>query len=278
MLSQSEVTNLLEQIKGEITAGKYELPAHLLRLAENDQNVMPFVKGRGGYNYQFFALFNRYFKPKNILELGNLQGVSTVMMYSELASDATLTTVDIIKDQRYVPEEVFKDPRVKFVYGDGLNLNIYNNTIPKEIDLWFTDTVHFYQQVRDEFDVYEPLLADGAFILIDDINLKDKRKLFDELSFEKWDLTEWCHHNGFGLLRYRKINNFPNPEAEAALRSSRIAFRKFNSLKNELDSQFYRKKYSKARDWAKNHTKLAASVRRVLKPLKKIYTPKEKEY
>jgi hypothetical protein len=207
---------------------------------------MPFVKGQGGFNYQFFALFTRYFQPKNILELGNLQGVSTVMIYSELPADAKYTTVDIVKDQCYVPEEIRKDSRVRFVYGDALDLNIYENDIPKNIDWLFTDTVHFYQQVKDEYDVYESLLADGAFILIDDINLKDKRKLFDELPFEKWDLTEWCHHNGFGMLRYKKTKIFYQPEKSAALISAQIGFRKFNALKSELDSQFYRKFYGKA--------------------------------
>jgi hypothetical protein len=159
-----------------------------------------------------------------------------------------------------------------------LDLNSYSGSIPKEIDLFFTDTVHFYRQVKDEYDVYEPLLADGAFIMIDDINLKDKRKLFDELPFEKWDLTEWCHHNGFGLLRYKKTKDFGDPEKAALLKSSEIAFRKFNSLKNELDSQFYRKSYGSMRDWAKNHQRVATGIRAAFKPLKKLYTPKEKEY
>jgi len=278
MLSYDEVSALLEKIKTELTEKKYELPLDLLRLAKNDETVMPFVRGKGGFNYQFFALFTRYFKPKNILELGNLHGVSTVMIFSELAQECELTSVDIVKDQRYVPQEIFKDSRVKFIYGDALDLSIYGHKTPTEIDWLFTDTIHFYGQLKDEYNVYEPLLADGAFILIDDINLNDKRKLFDDLPFEKWDLTDWCHHNGFGMLRYRKSQTFADPKLEAALRSSRIGFRKFNSLKQDLDSQFYRKFYSQAREWAKNNARISSGIRFILKPIKKLYTPKEKEY
>src|SRR6266404_4160971 len=98
MLSQQEVTALLAKIRIEIEQGQYQLPMRLLRLAQNDETVMPFVRGRGGYNYQFFAMFTRYFQPKNILELGNLHGVSTVMIFSELLPGAKLTSVDIEKD------------------------------------------------------------------------------------------------------------------------------------------------------------------------------------
>lgn len=278
MISNQEVSAILQKIRTEVETGKYQLPLKLLRLAEKDETVMPFVRGQGGYNYQFFALFTRYFQPKNILELGNLYGVSTVMIFSELALEAKLTTVDIVKDQRHVPPEIYEDSRVKFIYGDVLDLNIFGQNTPTGIDWLFTDTVHFYQQVKDEYDVYEHLLADGAFILVDDINLSNKRKLFDELPFEKWDLTEWCHHNGFGLLRYKKTVHFSDPKTEAALRSARIGFRKYYALKGELDSQFYRKFYDLVRSWAKNHILLAGIIRSILKPLKKIYTPSEKEH
>ncbi len=279
MLEKQEVQELLQKIRGEIEGKRYQVPLNLLRLAQDDKLVMSYiVQGQGGFYYQFLPLFVRYFKPQNILELGNAYGISTVMMYSELPPQAKLTTVDIDKDQRYVPEEVFKDTRVRFVWGDALDLNIYQGDIPHDIDFLFTDTVHFYQQVKDEYDVYEPLLKDGAFILIDDIYIKDKAKLFRELPFEKWDLTSWCHGNGFGLLRYKKEKVYENPILAAALASSRIGHRKFYALKKDLDSQPYRRFYDKARQWADKHAKAANFIRKALRPIKKIYTPDDKAY
>jgi predicted O-methyltransferase YrrM len=279
MFEKQEMQEQLKKIRGEIESKRYQIPLNLLRLVQNDKLVMSYItEGQGGFYYQFLALFVKYFKPQNILELGNAYGISTVMMYSELSPNAKLTSVDIDKDQRYVPEEIYKDSRVRFIWGDALDLNIYKGNIPNNIDFLFTDTVHFYQQVKDEYDVYVSLLSDGAFILIDDIYVKDKSKLFKELPFEKWDLTSWCHGNGFGLLRYKKQKTHENPLLAAALESSRIGHRKFYALKKDLDSQAYRKFYAKARSWAAKHMGTANFIRAVLKPIKKLYTPNDKEY
>ncbi len=278
MFEKQEVQELLQKIRQEIERKTYVIPEKYFNLAIKDKEVMSYIHGQGGYYYQFLALFMRYFRPKNVLELGSAYGISTVMMYSELPLDARLTSVDIAKDQRYVPPEIFNDPRVRFVWGDALDLNIYRGDIPYDIDFFFTDTVHFYQQVKDEYDVYEPLLKDGAFILIDDIYVKDKAKLFQELPFEKWDLTSWCHGEGFGLLKYKKDKIYKSPLLAAALESSRTGHRKFYALKKDLDSKPYRKFYDNARAWAKKYTKTANFIRAVSRPIKKFYTPHDKEY
>src|SRR5690348_5777371 len=123
MLSKTEVDSLLQKIKNEVETKSYQLPVQNLSLAMADPEVASYVRGQGGYYYQFLALFTRYFQPKNIVELGNAYGVSTVMINSEMQPDAKLTSVDILKDQRYVPENLYNDKRVRFVHGDALDLN-----------------------------------------------------------------------------------------------------------------------------------------------------------
>jgi len=278
MLTNLEIDSILKKIKQEVESRSYQLPQKYLQLTFKDPEMTSYVNGQGGFYHQFLALFTRYTQPENILELGNAFGVSTIMIASELLPNAKLTTVDILKDQRYVPEFVYKDNRIRFVYGDDLDLNIYGNNIPQGIDWWFTDTVHFYQQIRDEYNVYEPLLKDGAFILIDDIWVKDKGKLFQELPFEKWDLSSWCHHNGFGLLRYKRDKQDDNPLLTSSLQSAKIGYRKFYALQNDLNRKFYRNFYNKIRVWAKRHTQLAQIIRVFLRPLKRLYTPDDKTY
>jgi hypothetical protein len=70
--------------------------------------------------------------------------------------------------------------------------------------LIFFDTIHTYDQVKKEFDLYKDKLKDGAIILIDDIKINDKGVFFNEWEGEKYDLTDWCHISGFGLLIYKK--------------------------------------------------------------------------
>jgi len=197
-----------------------------------DKEIFSYIQNggdAGGY-YHWLALLVRFMQPKCVLELGSRHGISTVMLYSELPSDGHLISVDIDQDQRFVPDEMWRDPRMQFVYGDCLDLNIYRGFIPTNIDIFWTDTVHYYEQVRDEFDIYEPLLSDDSLIIVDDINLNDKRSFFDELPYEKYDLTQLCHSSGFGVIHYsRKEKNKNNQEMrqiQAALRSAAIWKRK----------------------------------------------------
>lgn len=279
MNSSQEISDILQKIKNDVSGGLYKLPHSLLGLAKNDPEIWSYIEGDGaGYYYKFLALFVKYFKPKNILELGNAYGVSTVMMYSELLPEAHITSVDIFKDQRYIPESVARDRRVRMVIGDALNLNIYQGNIPEKVDFLFTDTVHFYQQVKDEYDIYKHLLADEAYILIDDIYVKDKGKLFQELPFEKWDLSSWCHHNGFGLLKYTRQAGEHGSVEFAALNSARIGFRKFYNAEHEIASGGYKKVYRLMQHAAKKYPLFAKFIRNILKPFKNLYTPHESQF
>ena len=157
------------------------------------------TSSESGY-LRFLPMLIRQLGLKFIVELGNREGVSTLCLFSALATDGRFVTVDIVRDQRFCPKHMFSDPRVRFVHGDVADLAIYGNKVPVEIDLLFSDTIHFDRQLRDEFAIYGPLLADRALVAIDDINLNDKRKWFDEVPYPKWDLTALCHASGFGLM------------------------------------------------------------------------------
>jgi len=158
----------------------------------------------GAYN-QWLTLLARHSGAGRIVELGNRYGVSTIALYCGLKNTQELISIDVVQDQRYLPDQVRNDSRVRLVYGDCLNLSIFglhNVTVPCNIDILWTDTVHCYSQLKDEFNVYEPLLSDEAIIAIDDINLNDKRRFFDEAPFAKFDFTRHCHVSGFGVLHY----------------------------------------------------------------------------
>jgi len=265
----THLDDTFNKIETEIRSGAYSIPYHLLRKmnpsVQLDKECLGYVLGvdGGGYYYQWLALLTRYLRPRCFLELGNRYGASTTMIYSELPPESRLISVDIQQDQRYVPEEVWQDPRVRFVFGDCLDINIYGDEIPIDIDVLWTDTVHFYEQVRNEFDVYEPLLADEALIIVDDILVSDKGRFFKEASCAKYDLTALCHGSGFGVLHYvREPSQRCSLETrikQAALASARVWKHRFDALKAEVD-------YVKSRQ-------VSARLRRHLQLLRPVYSP-----
>jgi predicted O-methyltransferase YrrM len=285
-IQKETVDNILAKIETEITSGQYQLPLRLMQKLESDNELarlnLSYINGQGGYYYQLLPLLVRYLQPRKILELGSSYGVSALMMYSELAEQSELVTLDIEKDIRFLPDEVLQDSRFRFVLGDDLDLNIFAGEVPYGIDLMYIDTFHFAQQVRDEFDVYKYLLADTALVVLDDIHYKDTGDLFFESNFPKWDVTELYHKSGFGILLFQRPKDFPADERgavlQAALASARIGHRKFHNLENELRETSLRQVYGMAQKWASQHPISATVLRRLVRPFKKIIIPKEKIY
>ncbi len=79
-----------------------------------------------------------------------------------------------MNDLRYFPDNLNDEKKGIFaVFGDVFNLNIYKE-IPLDIDILFSDTIHYNEQIRDEFEIYQYLLSDIALVAIDDIHVNDK--------------------------------------------------------------------------------------------------------
>ena len=71
----------------------------------------------------------------------------------------------------------------------------------------FCDTIHTYEQIKAEYDVWEKYLTDDAIIVVDDIQdqstTADKRskwKFHEEWTGTKFDVTKDAHNpTGFGI-------------------------------------------------------------------------------
>jgi hypothetical protein len=211
----------------------FRLPAELLVRFSDSAADRPYraylTDAESGY-FRFLPLLVRALGLGSILELGNREGLSTVCLFSALDAGARLVSVDLVKDQRFCPPAMFSDPRVRFVHGDVADLGIYAGDVPIDIDLLFSDTIHVDRQIRDELAIYQPLLSDRALIAVDDINLNDKRRLFEELPYPKWDLTELCHVTGFGLVLFeRDVSADPSGRlAQAYAASAQVWKRRYD--------------------------------------------------
>ena len=118
--------------------------------------------------------------------------------------DQQLISVDIVKDQRYLPDKIIESNNFKCVIGDCLDLTIYQEKLPVDIDIMWSDTEHSCEQIQTEFGVYENLLADEALIIVDDIKLNDKFLFFEKWRYKKNELSKICHENGFGIFLYKR--------------------------------------------------------------------------
>jgi len=161
--------------------------------------------GHGGY-FQFLKEIILATKPMHVVELGNREGMSTVSIIDGMRTNAAgyFTSVDIINDLRFVPEEAKRYPYVNFVFGDCLNSSVVSQISSKgPIDILFLDTIHTKAQLKAEWKTYEPLLADNALVLIDDVDLNDKGQAFNEIKHEKFNDTK-LHVSGFGVVFYKR--------------------------------------------------------------------------
>ncbi len=182
-----------------------------LSIVKNNSEFLTYITNSNmpgqGHVHGYIPLFGKLIKELEddaiVVELGNREGLSTLSAINYLKERQQFFSVDIIEDLRFVPTDIKNKNNVNFIFGDCLSKETINK-IPNEISLIFLDTIHTYDQVKKEFETYKDKLKDGAIILIDDININDKGVFFNEWKGEKYDLTDWCHLSGFGLLIYKK--------------------------------------------------------------------------
>lgn len=163
-------------------------------------------KGSGKYLYFMHLLTKHYDRFKNIVELGNREGLSTLAVSTAMSEGQHFTSIDIIKDLRFVSNSIRESTQITFLFGDCLSSSVLD-AVPKNIDLILFDTIHSYQQVSQEWNKYKPLLSDEAVVLIDDINFADKRRILSELGDECVIFeNEFLHSSGFAVIVFNRKN------------------------------------------------------------------------
>ena len=191
----SRFHNTLLKLKEE-----YKPPYALMEKVNSEYKT--FIES--GCYYTWLALATRVLKPKRILELGNYHGASTIMIYSELTDETNaFYSVDLVRDVSFVPDKILLDKKVKFTFGNDLNLSIYEENLPIKLDFLFIDTLHEYRQIKAEWKIYKNLCKPNAVVILDDILLNDLPKFWSELPYPKLDISKDCHESGFGIFIYQ---------------------------------------------------------------------------
>lgn len=203
MINLKEIIEYTEQ-NPHITDVK---PEFLSEIINDEWALKCFYNQHTSVSHGYFTLLHNITKalPNNsiIVELGSREAISDIAIQSALKPTQTFYSIDIVYDYRCVNKSLIGD-NFKIIIGDCLDQNTINQ-IPNQIDLIFFDTIHTYDQVKAEFELYKDKLSDGCIVLIDDIKLNDKGRFFDEITYEKYGISDLCHSvSGFGAFVFKK--------------------------------------------------------------------------
>jgi hypothetical protein len=180
----SELSDLPENIDSEL------FNAISLETYEFTEMVLP-------ENKFLFGLI-RYFKPKNILEIGVSSGGGTGLMLSAIKDmkESTLTSIDFA-EQAYR----FPDKPVGFVAlrknTNNLQWTLVSGKDPSEViecfgkkfDFAVIDTLHTHPVETLNFLSVLPFLEDGAIVVLHDLSLYVKKYFRDLSNFPKIELA-----------------------------------------------------------------------------------------
>jgi predicted O-methyltransferase YrrM len=131
------------------------------------------LNGGGDSDRHLMTLFSicLSLKPKNILEIGVRNGVTTAaLLEAANMTDSMLYSVDI-QDTLYSPPEHLKS---NWVFNKSCSLDFLNNWYEtygsnNKFDLVYLDGWHSYDHVKQELDYLDKLVSPNSIILVHDL-------------------------------------------------------------------------------------------------------------
>jgi hypothetical protein len=207
MSNHSTFINKIIKSKNKIV--KWNNPDIIRLISPATEHYQYITNADGNHGYFWYLHKLTEHVEGTVVELGNRRGCSTLAIYDALKEGQKFYSFDIINDCRYVTPEVKKDPRVTINNNfDSLDREKIDSTFEKRsVSMLFCDTIHTYEQIKAEYDVWEEYLTDDAIIVVDDIQdqtaSSDKRskwKFHEEWDGVKFDVTKDAHNpTGFGI-------------------------------------------------------------------------------
>jgi len=108
-----------------------------------------------------------YFKPKTIIELGFLEGLTFGLLFESTESSATYTCVDQTFKNKKVFDELFQD-HSKYSSIDFLETKTQDLKLDKTFDLVHIDADHSYDGVKHDLEKVLPHLHKDSILIMDD--------------------------------------------------------------------------------------------------------------
>ena len=110
-----------------------------------------------------------YFKPKSVLEIGVLEGLSLGLFFESTGDDTTFTCVD--KDfspmQKHFDVLFGDHPKYQSIKLHQIDSKLL--TLDQKFDLIHIDGNHSYEYVKNDIEKVLPNLHEGSILIIDDM-------------------------------------------------------------------------------------------------------------
>ena len=167
-------------------------------------------------------------KPKYLLEIGTGRSGGTLFLFSRLATEnATLVSVDLpggAYGESYPKRKVpfFKSfalaaqtvlPLRADSHSPETLTKVKEIFKGKQLDFLFIDGDHTYEGVKEDFEIYSPLVRKGGLIAFHDIVVHppearcEVNRFWNELKpgYEHWEFVEDWEQKRFGIGLIKKI-------------------------------------------------------------------------
>ena len=151
-----------------------------------------------GY-YQFLPCLIDQTNPQQVVELGGAMGVSALMILSSLPSQSKLYSITLEEGglefsyitqqyQNFVP-----------IVGNDLDLGVWPDMNLGDTDIWFIDSLHTFDHLTKELNLYSPYFKEGAILLFDDIKMPELWPVWRDLPYDKVDMSILHQPSGYGM-------------------------------------------------------------------------------
>ena len=139
-------------------------------------------------------------EPKNILEIGTERGGS-MYVWDKIAYRGKRISVDMCdRHTKLFRELAFKKvgtfDNIKFIEGDSHSKEIFDKVVKElggaKVDYMFLDGDHSYEGVKQDFEMYSPLVRDGGLIGFHDVIESDENKRTNTLVYKFWQELPEC--------------------------------------------------------------------------------------
>ena len=161
-------------------------------------------------------------KPEIVVEIGTKFG-GTFKIWCEVAPGIKIS-VDLVEgihggvtreatDKRNGMFKELYPNKCLFIEGNSHDNSTYNNLVDtlngKQIDFLFVDGDHTYEGVKQDYEMYSPLVRKGGYIAFHDINDTQRHrdrnvyvgKLWNELEGEKIEFNNHSDWAGIGVIK-----------------------------------------------------------------------------
>lgn len=129
-------------------------------------------------------------KKENILEIGACNGGTT---YTLAHFCKTLTTIDYLNPAQFTLDEIKKKCDYTYHGRSSHDVETFNLVKDKKYDVLFLDGDHTYQGVKQDFEMYSPLVNKGGIIIFHDIMDSAMHRQHNCYVSRFWDEVKLSH-------------------------------------------------------------------------------------